>query len=137
MLLFQQAGKGISARGGPCGRHQLWQKSLWTDTLVPFLLSLAPDSFHRFFALGFVTHVSISAIPPSLHTSSPFSPPFPQPQPPKTLYHCISFTSSCHISCLHLFLCGSRSSSQLSSSTNPHTHLDFYTIHQSLEITPL
>lgn len=138
MLLFRGAEKGISPRGRPCGRHQLsHKKSLWTETLVPFLfVVLAPGSFHRFFPLDFITHASISAIPTSLHTSSPSSPPSPQPEPPKPLYHCTSFTSSCHISCLHLFLCGSCSSSQLSSSTNSHTHLNPYTISSNLEITP-
>lgn len=121
ILLSQWAGRGISPRGWSCGRHQqLSHKSLsgsipWHRSVV-----LAPDSFHRFFPLGFITNASISALPSSPYILTILTILAPFPQPPKPLEYCTSFTSSCHIFRLHLFLWRSSSPSQLSSSTIPH-----------------
>lgn len=104
ILLSQWAGKVISPRG--CGRHQqLSHKSLSGSIPWHCSLVLAPDSFHRFFPLDFITNASISALPSSRYilTILTILVPFPYPLPPKPLDYCTSFTSSCHIFRRNLF----------------------------------
>ncbi|KAL0250389.1 hypothetical protein I308_102562 [Cryptococcus tetragattii IND107] len=58
-------------------------------------LVLAPDSFHRFFPLDFITNASISALRSSRYilTILTILVPFPYPLPPKPLDYLV------HLSC--------------------------------------
>lgn len=124
ILLSQWGGKGISPRGCSCGRHQQLshRKSLsgrYPGTVqLCWRPTLSIDSFLSVLLL--TPHIRALPSSPYILTILTILAPLPHPLPPKPLEYCTSFTSSCHIFRLYLFLWGSSSPSQLSSSTIPH-----------------